>query len=34
VVWLPQRSRSERVVRLRRESVEPFITLPPGKGEK
>jgi hypothetical protein len=29
VIWLPQRSKSERVLRLRRESVEPFIALPP-----
>jgi hypothetical protein len=34
VIWLPQKSKSERVLRLRRESVEPFVAFPPGKGEK
>ena len=34
VIWLPQRSKSERVLRLRRESVEPFIALPPVREEK
>jgi hypothetical protein len=27
VIWLPQRNRSERVLRLRREKIEPFIDL-------
>jgi hypothetical protein len=29
VIWLAQRNKSERVLRLRRESVEPFIALQP-----
>jgi hypothetical protein len=34
VIWLPQKEKSERVLRLRRESVEPFIALPAGREER